>query len=515
MSETMKSEHRVHTTHSTVAGGEQPSVIQLALAVTDPEVIGELAQYAAGPARDEYATQALRLGVLALRQARGQVDSDAVRRESERLLENLQHRLEDHSRTVHDRLAGSLKEYFDPGNGRFQERVERLIKRDGELEQVLRRQLGQEESELSRTLALHIGADSPLMKWLNPDQSQGLLAALEKTLATQLESQREQVLGQFSLDNKEGALARFVAELSDRQGKLSDDLQGRIEQLRKQFSLDEDDSALSRLVQNVQTAQRTITREFSLDEDTSALSRLKRVIENTNQTIHSSLSLDDEKSALARLRKELTGILEQQQKQHHEFQQEVTASLSAMVARRAEADGSTRHGLDFERAVFELLQREAQRSHDIAEATGNSTGRIKNAKVGDAVIELGPDSAAPGGRIVVEANEHASYQLPQAREEIEQARHNRDAQVGLFVFSKKTAPEGMEPLLRYGNDIFVVWDFDDEASDLYLKAGLTLARALCVRKTQTSAEQTADFESIDVDILEVEKRAAQLDDIEN
>lgn len=38
---------------------------------------------------------------------------------------------------IHSNLTSALKDYFDPKSGRFQERVERLIKQDGELEQVL------------------------------------------------------------------------------------------------------------------------------------------------------------------------------------------------------------------------------------------------------------------------------------------------------------------------------------------------------------------------------------------
>jgi len=46
-----------------------------------------------------------------------------------------------------------LKEYFDPKSGRLAERLGRLVKRDGELEQVLRRHVGGDSSELAQTLA--------------------------------------------------------------------------------------------------------------------------------------------------------------------------------------------------------------------------------------------------------------------------------------------------------------------------------------------------------------------------
>jgi hypothetical protein len=121
---------------------------------------------------------ALRIGVLSLKHARGQIDADAVRREGNNHLADLKTALEMSRTEIHTNLTTALKEYFDPQGGRFQERVERLIRQDGDLEQVLRRQIGSDGSELTRTLAEHIGENSPLMKLLNPEESDGLVLEL-------------------------------------------------------------------------------------------------------------------------------------------------------------------------------------------------------------------------------------------------------------------------------------------------------------------------------------------------
>jgi hypothetical protein len=393
-----------------------PYTLPLELTVRDADTIAEICRHAEGEPRDQFALNALRIGVLALRQARGELDVEAVRRESERLLESLQGRLDSHAAVMHDRLAGALKQYFDPKDGRFHERIERLIRQDGELECLMRRQVAGDDSELCKTLMAHFGDGSPLMKILSPDQSQGLLATLRSTLDDQLRVQREHVLGQFSLDNKEGALARFISELTDRQGELSTELHGKLDDVVRQFSLDDEDSALSRLVRNVERAQRTITSEFSLDSEESALARLKR---------------------------EMFKLLVEEREANQRFQEEVKGALQAMVARREEAARSTRHGEVFEDAVFAFLQHECQKLGDIAAATGTTSGLIKGCKVGDCLLELGPDSAAPGARLVVEAKEQAAYQLAAAREEIEKARKNRAAQIGLIVYSKRNAPAGI------------------------------------------------------------------------
>ena len=254
----------------------------------------------------------------------------------------------------------------------------------------------------------------------------------------------------------------------------------------KEFSLDTDDSALSRLVRNVERAQRTITSEFSLDDDASAL---------------------------ARLRRELNKLLKEQQESNHKFQEEVKTALQAMTSRREESEKSPRHGLVFEEAVFQLLQTESQKNGDIATHTGNTTGLIKHCKIGDCTVQLGADSAAPGATIVFEAKEHQGYNLQNSLEEIEQARKNRSAQVGVFVFSKRTAPKGLETLARHGNDIVVVWDLDDVQTDLFLRVSLTLARALCMRAEQPKESTDTDWSQLERAILEVEKRTGGLSDI--
>jgi hypothetical protein len=167
----------------------------------------------------------------------------------------------------------------------------------------------------------------------------------------------------------------------------------------------------------------------------------------------------------------------------------------------------------FEDAVCCFLETHAGRGGDIATRTGNTTGLIKNAKVGDCVVELGPESAAPGARIVVEAKEQAGYSLADARAEIERARKNRGAQLGLFVFSRRTAPETLDDVVRLGSDVFVVWDPENVASDLHLKLGLTLARALCIRVEKQGESRAADFEAIHRAVLEIEKQSQALSEV--
>lgn len=486
----------------------------LKIIVRDRDVIEALEEQGDSVSRDEYAAAALRIGVLALKHARGRIDADQIQREGEKMLQSMQSQLQEHAGKLHENLSGSLRAYFDPENGSFHQRIALLVKRDGELEQVLRRQVGVGESELAKTLLEHVGKQSPLFKLLNPEETAGLVSALRGTLEEELVRQREKVLSEFSLDNKQGALARLVEELTQTHGEFQEGLGKQIDQVVKQFSLDEESSALSRLVQNVSHAQRTITSEFSLDNETSALSRLARLLDQTRTVVHEQLTLDDESSALARLRKELLELIKSYETANREFQEEVKLSLGKLAARKEAAQRSTIHGVEFEDALCECLQQMAQNVGDVFQRVGSTTGMIRHCQKGDAVWTLGPETAAPGERIVIEAKESRSYQIADALKELEQAKQNRECQLGVFVFSTKTAPAMCEPIARYGAHIVVVWNAEDANSDIYLKCAMTMARALCVQRRTDRDEQKEDIEGMLRATAEVEKQAVKLDEIQ-
>ena len=66
-----------------------------------------------------------------------------------------------------------------------------------------------------------------------------------------------------------------------------------------------------------------------------------------------------------------------------------------------------------------------------------------------------------------------------------------------------------------GKDLVVVWDAEDPAFDVFLEAGLSVARALCTRAVAARESQTADFESIERAVRAVEKLGGGLGEIHN
>jgi len=126
---------------------------------------------------------------------------------------------------------------------------------------------------------------------------------------------------------------------------------------------------------------------------------------------------------------------------------------------------------------------------------------------------MGRESAAPGALLVFEAKENRACDLRAAIAEIEVARKNRQAQVGVFVFSARTAPEGLEPLARYGEDIVVVWDPEDEATDLHVRCAYSMARGLATRLASASAASHEALTEIDLATRGIEKQLQYLDEV--
>ena len=112
-----------------------------------------------------------------------------------------------------------------------------------------------------------------------------------------------------------------------------------------------------------------------------------------------------------------------------------------------------------------------------------------------------------------EAKDDKSYTLKRVRDDLQIARGNRGAQVGVFVWSKNSAPEGTEPLSREGSDIIVVWNPEDAATDVYLKAAVSLARLMVVQEKKSSDNSTADLTAIESATAAITRDLGSLDEI--
>ena len=153
----------------------EDGVCRIDLIVDDAMVVSELLAFPAGSQRETYALTALRIGVLALKQAQGRLDADVIRGEGDRLMSTL--------------------------------------------ERLLRAQVGASDSELARTLAAHVGEQSALMKILRPTETEGILNSLSQAMAKALETHRKE----SSQDDAEFR-ANLLASLAAAQARKEESL---------------------------------------------------------------------------------------------------------------------------------------------------------------------------------------------------------------------------------------------------------------------------------------------------
>ncbi|HXX67866.1 MAG TPA: restriction endonuclease [Polyangiaceae bacterium] len=409
--------------------------LRLVLSVTDPEVVHELALREEGPARDAYAKQALRLGVIALRQASGALDAQSIQRESDRMLASVREALSSHTSETKAALARLLGGYLDPSSGSLPQRLERLTKRDGEIETLLSKHLDGDRSTIAQTLARKVGEQSALFKLLSPTEAGGLVAILSRGIEQALEGQRDELLR-----------------------------------------------------------------------------RLAPVLEETRTSVGKHLTLDDPDSPLRRLRDELMGAVASFGESSTRFQSDVRATLEAFRVRREEAARSSAHGHTFEYAAGEMLQAEAAGCGDVCERLSGTPGR-EGRKTGDYVLTLSPESAAPGTKIVFECKAEKGYTEAEALEELALARKNREAQAGVFVVARESAKEGFTPFRRVGMDVLVVWDAEDSGTDVYLKAAVSIARALVVEQHRAIDRSEGDLRELEQSIGAIERLVTTVESI--
>src|SRR5664280_964500 len=165
---------------------------------------------------------------------------------------------------------------------------------------------------------------------------------------------------------------------------------------------------------------------------------------------------------------------------------------AASTARAQERAKGTAKGGDFEDLLEALLADTARGAGDLLDRTSAEEGAVIKSKKGDFVLTVNP--ALTGGtdlRIVVEAKDRAMSGRAM-RQEIREAKTNRDAVIGLVVFTPAHAPTGIAPFDYRAGDVYAV--IDPECPDpAVLEAAVRFARllaiaSLCEREIEVDAE---------------------------
>jgi hypothetical protein len=112
---------------------------------------------------------------------------------------------------------------------------------------------------------------------------------------------------------------------------------------------------------------------------------------------------------------------------------------------------------------------------------------------------------------VCECKAQKGYTEADALEELVVARKNRAAEVGVLILARESASPGFEPFRRVGMDLLVIWDESDATTDVYVKAAVSVARALVIQKQSDLGRSSADVVEIEQCIRSVEGLVAAVD----
>jgi hypothetical protein len=202
-----------------------------------------------------------------------------------------------------------------------------------------------------------------------------------------------------------------------------------------------------------------VLKQFSLDEDGSALCKLKTIMDAAFSTFREALGIK--------------------------------------AARAEEAERGHVKGFCFEEDLYGVVAEMGRELGDATELVRGMPG-IHKCKTGDHLITLGETTGAPGLRIVVEVKDQA-YKAKKAIAELQEAKKNREAVSGIFVFAKGCEPVEFGNFKRIDNDYYCTVDksiLADGGPLLFLWGAYELARAQAVKIVRQEAGGKLNLEMV-------------------
>jgi len=131
-------------------------------------------------------------------------------------------------------------------------------------------------------------------------------------------------------------------------------------------------------------------------------------------------------------------------------------ALAIKAARAEEAERGHVKGLCPEEDLYAVVAEMGRQFGDETELVRGTPGMHK-CKTGDHLITLGETTGAPGLRIVIEVKDQA-YKAKKAIAELQEAKKNREAVSGIFVFAKGCEPLEFGNFKRIDNDYYCTVD---------------------------------------------------------
>jgi hypothetical protein len=211
------------------------------------------------------------------------------------------------------------------------------------------------------------------------------------------------------------------------------------------------------------------------------------------------LSLDEKDSAMYRIHEMLAGKLG-----------EIKEAIGIQKGEQKEAQRGHVKGFSFQEDLYDHLAEWGRELGDETEFVANTPNR--GSKDGDHVITLGETSGAPGLRLVVEVKDQP-LKCRKAVEELQDAKANRRASIGIFVYAKGCEPPEVGDFKKIGDDFFCTVNKDalqSGGSLLFFESAYKIARAVGILQARRETAGKLDVEKIQAHIEAMVKGVQRL-----
>lgn len=299
-----------------------------------------------------------------------------------------------------------------------------------------------------------------------------------------------------------GSVPRHLDSLVGHEGTLS-------KTLEEYFGLEH--GRVSQAVRDQIGPQSDFGKLVDPDNSGGLLQRIQDIVDRKLQESTSSVlqqfSLDSTDSAISKLRREMNDQVEAVKRENAQFFAELRTHFGIQQARAEEASKGTQKGRDFEALVYDSIAGLGRSLGDLTENLTGTPGNIPRCKTGDYVSSLAADSGASGKRLVIEAKNELGWSLREAIDELARAKENRDAGVGLMIFSDPCCPPEVGKFRIVERDVFVGLNPDSIGGDdpnFYLESAYRIARALVVTERTQQLTSKVDVGRISVALTAIE-----------
>jgi hypothetical protein len=262
-------------------------------------------------------------------------------------------------------------------------------------------------------------------------------------------------------------------------------------------------------------ADATVPQEIlsKVNEKLDSFSKeIHRIIGQAAATIGNTLSMDSGASPLQALKNDLITSSQDLNKQLTDKIDAVKAKVEEIDTRRQLIMNSTKKGIPYEEAVFEVLSHFATASGDEAVRTGQTWGLIKNCMKGDITVAVNKIAARGHVINVVFEAKSTSMSREEWRKELNVAMTNRAAEISVAVVQYvDQMPNKSRVSLQDNQQLMVA--FDPETEDpAVLGCIFNIAKAYAVSRSLEGTQ--VSFKVIQESLEHLQASLSDLESIE-